>query len=174
MDQQEPTPYSELQNAAQAANAAPRQTQTYRQPAPVQGNIVMGLLGGIVASVVGAGIWAGVTVSTEYQIGFMAVGVGLLVGLTVRGLGHGTSPAFGIIGALCALFGCLLGNILSMCGFAAIHESVPFFEITKTVLMDPSLAVELLKATFEPMDLLFYGIAVYEGFKFSFRPQAQQ
>ena len=24
-------------------------------------------------------------------------------------------------------------------------------------------------ATFSPMDLLFYGIAVYEGYKFSFR-----
>ncbi len=155
MDQQEPTPYSELQTAAQAANAAPSQTQTYRQPAPARGNLVLGLLGGLVAAVVGAGIWAGVTVSTGYQIGWIAVGVGLLVGLAVRGLGHGSSPAFGIIGALCALFGCVLGNLLSVCGFAAISESVPFFEIAKTVLMNPSLAVELLKETFEPMDLLF-------------------
>jgi hypothetical protein len=26
-----------------------------------------------------------------------------------------------------------------------------------------------MAATFSPMDLLFYGIAIYEGYKFSFR-----
>jgi hypothetical protein len=26
-----------------------------------------------------------------------------------------------------------------------------------------------MRATFNPMDLLFYGIAVYEGYRFSFR-----
>jgi hypothetical protein len=29
--------------------------------------------------------------------------------------------------------------------------------------------MDLMKATFSPIDLLFYGIAVYEGYRFSFR-----
>jgi hypothetical protein len=29
--------------------------------------------------------------------------------------------------------------------------------------------MELMSISFSPMDLLFYGIAVYEGYKFSFR-----
>ena len=31
------------------------------------------------------------------------------------------------------------------------------------------MAFELLKATLDPMDFLFYGIAVYEGYRFSLR-----
>ena len=45
-------------------------------------NLLMGTVGGLLAALLGAGIWAGVTVATEYQIGWMAVGIGFLVGLT--------------------------------------------------------------------------------------------
>ena len=31
-----------------------------------------------------------------------------------------------------------------------------------------------MMATFSPMDLVFYGIAMYEGYKFSFRPFLQK
>lgn len=37
------------------------------------------------------------------------------------------------------------------------------------ILTHPAVAIELLKATMSPMDFVFYGIAVYEGYKFSFR-----
>jgi hypothetical protein len=40
-----------------------------------------------------------------------------------------------------------------------------FFEVLGR--LDPAVSFELMKATFSPMDLLFYGIAVYEGFKLS-------
>jgi hypothetical protein len=30
-----------------------------------------------------------------------------------------------------------------------------------------------MQATFNPMDLLFYGIGVYEGYRFSFRQVSQ-
>jgi hypothetical protein len=40
--------------------------------------------------------------------------------------------------------------------------------------MQPTVAMELLVATFSPMDLLFYGIAVYEGYHLSFRQVTDQ
>ena len=33
----------------------------------------------------------------------------------------------------------------------------------------PALATRVLTATFQVMDLLFYALAVYEGYRFSFR-----
>jgi len=36
--------------------------------------------------------------------------------------------------------------------------------------LDLPIVFDLLSKNFNPMDLLFYGIAVYEGYKFSFRP----
>lgn len=114
---------------------------------------------------IGAGIWAAVTVATERQIGWMAVGVGVLVGFAVRYAGRGSSPAFGLVGAGFALFGCVLGNLFSVVGFISIQESVPYFDMLGRV--DPATAAELIRVTFSPMDLLFYAIAIYEGYKFS-------
>ena len=36
-------------------------------------------------------------------------------------------------------------------------------------MIDYSKAPELMISMFHPMDLLFYGLAVYEGYKFSFQ-----
>jgi hypothetical protein len=134
-----------------------------------QNNVPLAILAGLAAAVVSAGIWAAVTVATKFQIGWMAVGVGFLVGYAVRWGGKGTTPVFGVIGAALALLGCLLGNLLSTCGFAANEYELSFWTVLWRVVANPSVIGELFKATFQPMDLLFYGIAVYEGFRFSVR-----
>lgn len=133
-----------------------------------QQNLVLAIVGGLVAAVVAAAIWAAVTVVTEYQIGWMAVGVGFAVGLAVRVLGKGVTPIYGIVGAVLALFACLLGNLLSVCGFAAKESDLSFFEALGFCLRDPGLVLDVMKETFDIMDLLFYGIAVYGGYKASF------
>jgi len=130
-------------------------------------NLSLGIAAGAVAALVGAAVWAVVTVVTGYQIGWLAVGVGFLVGIAIRHVGKGIDPVFGIAGAILALLGCLLGNLLAVCGFIASQESIPFFEVLAQ--LDSSIVVELMAATFSPMDLLFYGIAVYEGYKLSLR-----
>jgi hypothetical protein len=137
-------------------------------------SLVKGIIGGLVAALVGAAIWATVTVVTNYQIGWMAVGVGFLVGFAVRYTGKGLSMPFGIIGGVCALLGCVGGNVLSICGFISNQESVPLLQVIVNLAQKPNVIVELLTETFNPMDLLFYGIAVYEGYKFSFRQISEQ
>ena len=130
-------------------------------------NLFGGGLAGFATSLLGAAIWAVITVTTGYQIGFMAVGVGLLVGLTVRALGKGIDTIFGIAGAVLALFGCLLGNLLAVVGLVAKHQGVPFFDALSA--LEATTIPGLMGSTFSPVDLLFYGIAVYEGYKLSFR-----
>ena len=56
-------------------------------------NMSLALIGGVVAALVGAALWAVITVTTGYQIGFMAIGVGFLVGLTVGHVGKGTTAS---------------------------------------------------------------------------------
>lgn len=123
------------------------------------------LVGGLLAALIGAAIWAAVTVITNFQIGFMAIGVGILAGLGVRHLGGGSGPIYGILGAVFALIGCALGNILTAIGFIAADQGVAFMEALSG--FDWSLSLDLLTATSSAMDFVFYAIAVYEGFKFA-------
>ncbi|HEX8312044.1 MAG TPA: hypothetical protein VF614_12045 [Chthoniobacteraceae bacterium] len=132
-----------------------------------QQNLPMAVLAGVTAAVVGGGLWAAITLMTNYQIGWMAVGVGFLVGYAVRMAGKGVTPIYGVIGAVCALLGCLLGNFFTATELIAQHLSVSEMEVISN--MTPELVFEMMKETFSGMDLLFYGIAVYEGFKLSTR-----
>jgi hypothetical protein len=132
-----------------------------------EGNLLYGIIAGIVAAVIGAIIWALVTVWTEYQIGWMAVGVGFLVGFSIRIFGKGTSIKFGIIGAVLALLGCLAGNLLATCIWASKEYNVSIFDILS--VLNFSIIVEIFKETFSPIDLLFYALAIFEGYKFSFK-----
>ena len=130
-------------------------------------SLVGGFLAGAVAALVGAGAWALVAVLTGYQIGFMAIGVGFLVGLAVQFAGKGISKIFGVMGAALALVGCLLGNYFAVVHFVGEAEGLGFFDTLSRI--SPAAIPELMMGTFSPMDLIFYGIAVYEGFKLSFR-----
>lgn len=37
------------------------------------------------------------------------------------------------------------------------------------MVLNPAVELELLRATFSPIDLLFYGLALYYGYKAAFR-----
>jgi hypothetical protein len=141
--------------------------QTFMQEIKDNQNLSLGILGGICAAAIGATIWAIITALTNFQIGWMAVGVGFLVGIGVRSLGKGLDTSFGIAGAILALMGCLAGNFLTVCILISRQESIELLNLLTR--LNPAVAVELMKATFNPIDLLFYGIAVYEGYRFSFR-----
>lgn len=127
--------------------------------------LVAGALAGLGAALIGAAIWAVVTVTTGYQIGWMAVGVGFLVGMAVRQFGRGSTPAYGVVGAVLALAGCVIGNALALVGFYASENSEPFFSVLMQV--DPPSLANAMIGTASAMDFLFYAIAVYEGFKLS-------
>jgi hypothetical protein len=130
-------------------------------------NLPFALLAGAASAAVGAGAWAAITAATGYQIGFMAIGVGLLVGFAVRFAGKGLDPLYGAIGAVFALVGCAAGNLLTGCIFVAQNEQVALMQVLSA--LDVQVAQQIMLAMFSPMDLLFYGLAVYEGWRFSFR-----
>ena len=130
-------------------------------------NLSFGIIGGVIAAAIGATIWAMITAATNFQIGWMAVGVGFLVGFAVRICGKGMDTTFGIIGGVLSLLGCLAGNLFTVCIVVSRHQSIPLLDLLSR--LNPEITVRLMTATFSPMDVLFYGIAVYEGYRFSFR-----
>ena len=133
-------------------------------------NLSMGAVGGIAAAIVGAIVWAIITVMTGYQIGWMAVGVGFLVGYAVKLLGKGVDPVFGYAGAAIALAGCLAGNLLTVVIMVSRQENLELLTVLSR--LTPGLTADIMKETFQPMDVLFYGLAVYEAYKISFTKQA--
>ncbi|MFM7853955.1 MAG: hypothetical protein ACKO96_19040, partial [Flammeovirgaceae bacterium] len=118
-----------LQPTESSSTLTEEKVLRYREKLQSEQNMPLGIVGGIAAAFVGAIIWAIVTVVTGYQIGWMAVGVGFLVGYSIRFLGKGIDKIFGVMGGVFALVGCLLGNFFTLVGFAAKTENVDVFSV---------------------------------------------
>jgi hypothetical protein len=132
-----------------------------------QQNFAAAIPAGVAAAVVGAGIWALTVFITEMKLGLIAVVVGAIVGYAVRATGRGIEQKFGMLGAICAAFGWALGTMLSDVAFLAKHVGRPFLDVFMSLGLDGTIS--FVTTAFEPMDLVFLGIAVYEGYKLSFR-----
>lgn len=130
-------------------------------------NFSLGVILSILTGTVGAILWALITVITKFQIGYMAIAIGAGVGFTMRYIGKGIDQKFGIAGAVIAVFSCALGNLLSIIGFIAENEGLSYFQTM--LYMDYSYIPQIMKENFRIMDLLFYGFAAYEGYRFAFR-----
>lgn len=131
-----------------------------------------GLLAGIVAGVLAALVWAFITRVTGYEVGWIAIGVGFLVAIAVRRFGQGMDLRFSVTGAALALLAVAAGKILAICMFAAAKAEVGALEIFNELSFEQMLA--LLQASFNPIDLLFYGLALWVGWQFSTRAMTQE
>ena len=128
-------------------------------------NLVLGIICSLLTAIVCALIWAAITVASGYQIGYMAIGLGFLVGKVNHFTGRGNTIVFGVVGAVMALLGCVLGNYMTIIGFTAGELNMGYIEAFNSFSF--STVFEAMKENFSVIDILFYGIAGYEGFKFS-------
>ena len=132
-----------------------------------QQNMGLAVLAGIGGALAAAIVWAFITVITRMELGLIAIALGYIVGRAVREAGKGVDQQFGVVGAVCALFGCLLGNALSALAFYAQANGLDFAGLMAQ--LSPDLIARTSGTFFKAMDLIFYGIAIYEGYKFSFK-----
>ena len=129
-------------------------------------NLLFGIFAGVIAAGVGAAIWMGITVVTGVHVGYVAIGVAALVGLTVRCVGNGRSMIFGIVGAALTLLGCLGGEVLTVVQLASTPER-DFYQTLMTMDL-----TQLLANIFDRMDpfmYLIYAVGIFEGYKLSIR-----
>lgn len=131
-------------------------------------NLTLAVAGGLVASLAGAIVWAAITYFTNYQVGIIAIGIGFLVGITVRHLGKGIDKIFGLVGGLLSLLGCAVGNLLTVCVLLADHYQTSVFDVLSQ--LSPDSAWQLMVNSFNVFDVLFYALAAYYGYRTSFRP----
>jgi hypothetical protein len=148
--------------------SAPYATASTGFPKTSEPNLILAIVAGCAAAFIGAVVWAGISYATGYQIGWMAVGIGFLVGFAVR-FGRGDSATYNLIGAGLALIGCMMGNAFMVLAYLASAAEISVFEAFSKVGVGGT--IDLIKVAFSPIDLLFYGIATYEGWRFSTRPE---
>lgn len=130
-------------------------------------NFALAIPAGLFAALVGAVLWALFVYFTEMQLGLIAIAVGALTGFAIRYAGQGVDKPFGILGGVCAALGWALGTVLCDIGFAAREAAIPFLEALTRLGFGGSLSLALSAS--DGMDILFLAIAVWEGYKFSFR-----
>ena len=152
-------------------HAAPETTREVIDQLRAAQNFPMAIGGGLLATVVGALLWAMVSAAASTQIGYMALGVGLLVGGAVRLFGHGLDKRFGYLAGGLALFGCVLGDLLTSCTIAAYGAQVSLVAVLVHISL-ADIAAAMIQG-FHPLDILFFGIAMYEGYRLSFRRLAE-
>lgn len=72
------------------------------------------LIGGALAAIAGAGIWTAIVVITEWEIGWVAWGVGGLVGFVMSKLTPERSVKLGVYAAALAVVGLAIGKVASV------------------------------------------------------------
>ncbi|MFN3529464.1 MAG: toxin-antitoxin system YwqK family antitoxin [Bacteroidia bacterium] len=123
--------------------------------------------GGLLAGMLGAAAWAALTVITQVQFGYAAIGVGYLVGIGVRFAGAGILPRFQVLAAVLGVLSCILGNMFSELGFYSVELQMSFLD----ALAMYSFA-ELLEYSFSSFgifDLLFFSLAAGAAYRYSLR-----
>lgn len=125
------------------------------------------IIASIFAAVGGALLWVAVTLWSGYQISWMAVGVGWIVGVAVRYAGYGVHWHFGLVSVLGTVLGCVLGNILiavTLMSGASLQVAANL--VPHLAVADVALAIS---ESFHRTDIAFYVGALYAGWYYAFR-----
>jgi len=129
-------------------------------------NFFLGLICGIIAAILGAAIWFALVVGTGQHVGIVAIGIGALIGVTIRLAGNGQSFIYGVVGAVLTALSCIAGEVLTtiQLGTAPEHD---FYSVMTSI--DPAeMLTSMATQTSSPMWVV-YGIGILEGYLFSIR-----
>jgi hypothetical protein len=132
---------------------------------------------GIGGGIVGAVIWYAVQRLTGYQIGLIAIVVGLLVGIGVRngsyrrgGIGYQLLAVFITYLAICSTY---VPDLMELANKEAVDNTPLMTVITYAVVFVFSLAVPFFDAPKNIIGILIIGFALWEAWKINRRPNIQ-
>jgi len=138
---------------------------------PVEGgkpNIAVGILVGLCVALLSSLIWYAVVVVTNYELGIIAIVVGLLVGLgMLKGAGGRSSRVLQFSAVLITILAMGLSEYLIVNHFVNKSLDEEGEGRYLPLLISPSGIVELVYAGIksDPLTLVFWAIAVYETYK---------
>ncbi len=147
---------------------APAVYQHYTDVRRSEQHYQLAMVAGIIGAAVGVAIWLGISMTTHAEAEWTAVGIGILAGMMVRVAGKGFDRVFGVLGAILTAIGCFVAVLVSGCHFMALKtEDATLFDALST--LTPETFRGVFTATFDPMDGVFYGIALILGFRIAYR-----
>ncbi|WP_326699371.1 hypothetical protein OG909_20040 [Streptomyces sp. NBC_01754] len=129
---------------------------------PVRNNLGLGLLAAVVATLVAAGAYGWIIGATERQIGYAAVGVGVLVGFAASKAG-GRNPVLPAVGAVLALAGVYVGQLLGEAIIATKVAPIPV-TVSEMFLDHFDILHEAWKADADVISFVFFAIAGFAAF----------
>jgi hypothetical protein len=119
---------------------------------------------GVVATVVGAGLWAAVTAVTGHEFSLVAIGVGALIGLAMFAA-RPTSMAIAVVAALFTVVGCALGEFLAIPAYVAHKGRAAFSTVLSLETHHPKLFFD----TLDGKTYLFWAIGAAAAFSMVYR-----
>ena len=124
------------------------------------GLAVAAAVGAMVASAL---VYAGVIDLTKHEIGYLALVVGLVIGLALGKIG-GRHPALPVVGVVLALLGIFLGEILGLA--MLLHKDGISYG---TIFAHLNVLFSAWKASLGAMSVFFFAIGGLEAFVFTRR-----
>ena len=156
---------SELPDSA--SQISEQKYQEFYAKAVAEQNLLLALVAALVSSLIGSFIWMLITVLLHMHIGYVALGIGLLVSYSVRYMGKGLTPIYGVIGAVATLVSCILGEFAATIVLILENENGSFLDFLNDVSFSMILEASLMHTG--PITWFIYAIGIYEGYKFSKR-----
>jgi hypothetical protein len=122
-------------------------------------------------AIVGGVVWGLIVKSTDYEVGFVAWGIGFLAGVAIL---FATSGRRGLplqlIAIVSALLGIVIGKYLS---FVWILDDLPELDVPIFSRDTVDLFFDELGVVFDWIDLLWVGLAVFSAWR-ALEPQAPE
>lgn len=126
----------------------------------LRNGLLPGVITGLLATVAGAAAYGALIAFSGYEIGFAAIGVGLLVGLAMIAV-RPTSPVLPPLAAFLSLAGAALGQIT---GAVIVWVRLSGEDYGTAVALVLDAFPDAIRS--DPMSLLFWVVAAYAGFSF--------
>ena len=128
-----------------------------------QPNLAAGVVAGLLAGVLGAVLWGGFTALTHFRIGYLALGIGVLVGYAIVQVGQVRTVAVGVTAAVITLVACAAGDTGSIY-FQAAHES--HLSVGTLLSVSNPFTVFREDISHNAFGLVFFAIAAWAAFRY--------
>ncbi|MEU3446996.1 hypothetical protein AB0H29_07170 [Streptomyces thermolilacinus] len=129
-------------------------------PAPARNNLALGLLAAFVAALVAAGAYGGIAGAIDREVGYAAVGVGLLVGF-LAGKAGGRNPVLPVVSAVIAAGAVYLGQLVTI---AVLLDKLGEGSFAEIFFQNFGGLMELWKLAADGMTYVFIAIGAVAAF----------
>ena len=122
-------------------------------------NFAAAVIVGAVATILAAAAYGIIVATWAFSYGFVAAGVGIVIGLSMQFLGRGISMKFAVVATVYAIIGCVLGNLFRVIiELAQANATSPIDALRNNSL---SVLAEWSVSDVSFVDLVYWFVAVF-------------